>query len=37
MRSMLPDREAREAVLSFYEKIGRPAMPDRLKQGRREV
>ncbi len=23
MRSMLPDREAREAVLSFYEKIGR--------------
>ena len=23
MRSMLPDREARKAVLSFYEKIGR--------------
>ena len=37
MRSMLPAPEAREAVLSFYEKIGRPAMPDRLKQGRREV
>ena len=23
MRSMLPDPEAREAVLFFYEKIGR--------------